>query len=99
MMVGKKQLKHLSTLGYSRVLAKSTNMITVNCTIAIIRGDQEGLFKLVTLDPILNGITGVTSGCWWLVVVNAIPISDICKINQQNISNCSVINNRIKKIS
>jgi hypothetical protein len=36
-----------------------------------IRGDQEGLFKLVTLDRILNRITGVTSGCWWLVVVNA----------------------------
>jgi hypothetical protein len=34
---------------------------------------------------ILNRITGVTSGCWWLVVVNAIPISDICQINQQNI--------------
>jgi hypothetical protein len=64
-----------------------------------IRGDQEGLFKLVTLDRILNRITGVTSGCWWLVVVNAIPISDICKINQQNISSCSVINNRIKKFS
>jgi hypothetical protein len=32
-----------------------------------------------------NGITGVTSGCWWLVVVNAIPISDNCQINQQNI--------------
>jgi hypothetical protein len=56
-----------------------------------LRGDQEGLFKLVTLDRILNRITGVTSGCWWLVVVNAIPISDICQINQQNISNCSVI--------
>jgi MFS-type transporter involved in bile tolerance (Atg22 family) len=56
-----------------------------------IRGDQEGLFKLVTLDRILNRITGVTSGCWWLVVVNAIPISDICQINQQNISSCSVI--------
>jgi hypothetical protein len=41
------------------------------------RGDQEGLFKLVTLDRILNRITGVTSGCWWLVVVNAIPISDM----------------------
>jgi hypothetical protein len=64
-----------------------------------IRGDQEGLFKLVTLDRILNRITGVTSGCWWLVVVNAVPISDICQINQQNISSCSVINNRIKKIS
>jgi MFS-type transporter involved in bile tolerance (Atg22 family) len=64
-----------------------------------IRGDQEGLFKLVTLDRILNRITGVTCGCWWLVVVNAIPISDICQINQQNISSCSVINNRIKKIS
>jgi hypothetical protein len=35
-----------------------------------IRGDQEGLFKLVTLDRILNRITGVTSGCWWLVGVN-----------------------------
>jgi hypothetical protein len=34
-----------------------------------------------------------------LVVVNAIPISNICKINQQNISSCSVINNRIKKFS
>jgi hypothetical protein len=55
-----------------------------------IRGDQEGLFKLVTLDRILNRITGVTSGCWWLVVVNAIPLSDICQINQQNISSCSV---------
>jgi hypothetical protein len=64
-----------------------------------IRGDQEGLFKLVTLDRILNRITGVTSGCWWLVVVNAIPISDNCQINQQNISSCSVKNNRIKKIS
>jgi hypothetical protein len=64
-----------------------------------IRGDQEGLFKLVTLDRILNRITGVTSGCWWLVVVNAVPISDICQINQQNISSCSVINNRIKKFS
>jgi hypothetical protein len=52
-----------------------------------------------SLDRILNRITGVTSGCWWLVVVNAIPISDICQINQQNISSCSVINNRIKKIS
>jgi hypothetical protein len=47
-----------------------------------IRGDQEGLFKLVTLDRILNRITGVTSGCWWLVIVNNIPISDICQINQ-----------------
>jgi hypothetical protein len=65
----------------------------------IIRGDQEGLFKLVTLDRILNRITGVTSGCWWLVIVNNIPISDICQINQQNISSCSVINNRIKKFS
>jgi hypothetical protein len=46
-----------------------------------VRGDQEGLFKLVTLDPILNRITGVTSGCWWLVVINDIPISDICQIN------------------
>jgi hypothetical protein len=64
-----------------------------------LRGDQEGLFKLVTLDRILNHITGVTSGYWWLVVVNAIPISDICQINQQNISSCSVINNRIKNFS
>jgi hypothetical protein len=54
---------------------------------------------LVTLDRILNRITGVISGCWWLVVVNAIRISDICQINQQNISSCSVINNRIKKFS
>jgi hypothetical protein len=49
MTVGKKQLlTHFSTLGYSRVLADaarilsiledsgSTNMITVNCTIAIL---------------------------------------------------------------
>jgi MFS-type transporter involved in bile tolerance (Atg22 family) len=57
------------------------------------------LFKLVTLDRILNRITGVTSGCWWLVLVNAIPISDICQINQQNISSCSVLNNRIKTFS
>jgi hypothetical protein len=28
-----------------------------------IRGDQEGLFKLVTLNCILNRITGVTFGC------------------------------------
>jgi hypothetical protein len=66
--------------------------------IQVIRGDQEGLFKLVTLDRILNCITGVTSGCW-LVVVNAVPILDICQINQQNISSCSVINNRIKNFS
>jgi hypothetical protein len=70
-----------------------------NNTAAELRGDQEGLFKLVTLDRILNRITGVTSGCWWLVIVNNIPISDICQINQQNISSCSVINNRIKKFS
>jgi hypothetical protein len=56
----------------------------------------QGLFKLVTLDRILNRITGVTSGCWWLVVVNAIPISDICQMNQQNISSCSVINTQLK---
>jgi hypothetical protein len=68
-------------------------------TLDKLRGDQEGLFKLVTLNCILNRITGVTSGCWWLVVVNAVPISDICQINQQNISSCSVINNRIKKCS
>jgi hypothetical protein len=65
----------------------------------VVRGDQEGLFKLVTLDRILNRITGVTSDSWWLVVVNAIPISDICQINQQNVFSCSVINNRIKKFS
>jgi hypothetical protein len=29
----------------------------------IIRGDQIGLFKLVTLNCILNCITGVTFGC------------------------------------
>jgi hypothetical protein len=29
----------------------------------VLRGDQEGLFKLVTLNGILNGITGVTFGC------------------------------------
>jgi hypothetical protein len=45
------------------------------------RGDG-GLFKLVTLDRILNRITGVTSGCWWLVVVNAIPISDMYVSNK-----------------
>jgi MFS-type transporter involved in bile tolerance (Atg22 family) len=72
-------------------------IITVNMTLHNNTGDQEGLFKLVTLDRILNRITGVISGCWWLVVVNDIPISDICQINQQNISSCSVINNRIKK--
>jgi hypothetical protein len=66
---------------------------------SVIRGDQEGLFKLVTLNGILNRIIGVTFGCSWLVVVNAIPVSDICQINQQNISGCSVINNRIKKFS
>jgi MFS-type transporter involved in bile tolerance (Atg22 family) len=80
------QMINFFTYNEIKVLARNT-------------GDQEGLFKLVTLDRILNRITGVTSGCWWLVVVNAIPISDICQINQQNISSCSVINNRIKKIS
>jgi hypothetical protein len=60
-----------------------------------IRGDQKGLFKLVTLDRILNRITGVTSGCWWLVVVNAVPRSDICQINQQNISSFSVKGRRL----
>jgi hypothetical protein len=29
----------------------------------ILRGDQEGLFKLVTLNGILKRITGVTLGC------------------------------------
>jgi hypothetical protein len=28
-----------------------------------VRGDQKGLFKLVTLNGILNRITGVTFGC------------------------------------
>jgi hypothetical protein len=78
---------------------KLYNSIVDGLTYVYVRGDQEGLFKLVTLDRILNRITGVTSGCWWLVVVNAVPISDICQINQQNISSCSVINNRIKKFS
>jgi hypothetical protein len=30
---------------------------------SLVRGDQEGLFKLVTLNCILNRITGVTFGC------------------------------------
>jgi hypothetical protein len=30
---------------------------------SILRGDQIGLFKLVTLNCILNRITGVTFGC------------------------------------
>jgi predicted membrane protein len=47
-------------------------MLISTFVIVKIRSDQEGLFKLVTLDRILNRITGVTSGCWWLVVVNAI---------------------------
>jgi hypothetical protein len=39
-----------------------------NCQISeydyvILRGDQIGLFKLVTLNCILNRITGVTFGC------------------------------------
>jgi hypothetical protein len=54
---------------------------------------------LLKMDRILNRITGVTSGCWWLVVINDIPISDICQINQQNISSCNVINNRNKEFS
>jgi hypothetical protein len=29
----------------------------------LLRGDQDGLFKLVTLNCILNRITGVTSVC------------------------------------
>jgi hypothetical protein len=82
----------------SKYLLNSKNRANRKRNIKL-RGDQEGLFKLVTLDRILNRITGVTSGCWWLVVVNAVPISDICQINQQNISSCSVINNRIKKFS
>jgi hypothetical protein len=48
------------------------------------------MFKLVTLNRIFR-ITGVTSGCWWLVGVNAIPISDICQINQQNISSYTIV--------
>jgi MFS-type transporter involved in bile tolerance (Atg22 family) len=79
----------LTVLGYKKFSLECTD----------IKIYQEGLFKLVTLDRILNRITGVTSGCWWLVVVNAVPILDICQINQQNISSCSVINNRIKNFS
>jgi hypothetical protein len=48
--------------------------------VSYVRGDQ---YCLVGMNRILN-VTEVTSGCWWLVVVNAIPISDICQINQQN---------------
>jgi hypothetical protein len=33
------------------------------CFYSILRGDQIGLFKLVTLNCILNRITGVTFGC------------------------------------
>jgi hypothetical protein len=60
----------------SREYCKAISGKTPFCARLVInlRGDQEGLFKLVTLDRILNRITGVTSGCWWLVVVNAIPI-------------------------
>jgi hypothetical protein len=35
----------------------------LNKFILIIRGDQKGLFKLVTHNGILNRITGVTFGC------------------------------------
>jgi hypothetical protein len=51
---------------------------------------------MITLNRILNRITEVTSGCWWLVVVNAIPISDICH-KQQNIS--SVLNKNFPNLN
>jgi hypothetical protein len=38
-------------------------MATVKKNALYIRGDQIGLFKLVTLNCILNRITGVTFGC------------------------------------
>jgi hypothetical protein len=46
----------------------------------IIRVDQEGLFKLVTLNCILNHITGVLSVVDGL---SLLMLSDICQINQQ----------------
>jgi MFS-type transporter involved in bile tolerance (Atg22 family) len=58
------------------------SMLISTFFIVKIRSDQEGLFKLVTLDRILNRITGVTSGCWWLVAVNTIPLSDIILSNK-----------------
>jgi hypothetical protein len=61
------------------------NHVTVLLLKLKLGDDQEGLLKLVILDRILNRITGVTSGCWWFVVVNAVLISDICQINQQDI--------------
>jgi hypothetical protein len=37
--------------------------------------------------------------CWWIFDFETDYISDICQINQQNISSCSVIRNPIKKLS
>jgi hypothetical protein len=42
---------------------KVTNLKHSKLLLKILRGDQIGLFKLVTLNCILNRITGVTFGC------------------------------------
>jgi hypothetical protein len=76
------QISELRDIKKKRINAQSTyasrntrKCKRVNYHNLHIRDDQEGLFKLVTLDRILNRITGVTFGCWWLVVVNAILVS------------------------
>jgi hypothetical protein len=53
---------------YFYMLLKFILLILYNCfydstCCAKVRGDQIGLFKLVTLNCILNRITGVTFGC------------------------------------
>jgi hypothetical protein len=42
----------------------NTTLVCIKIIIFVqVRGDQIGLFKLVTLNCILNRITGVTFGC------------------------------------
>jgi exonuclease III len=62
--------KEIKINGYNYEQCPSENTITGGVIIFIkqrhkykVRGDQEGLFKLVTLNCILNRITGVTSSC------------------------------------
>jgi hypothetical protein len=61
------QLKELEQFNpfYKKYKEKQTNCFLLKVWLynRYVRGDQEGLFKLVTLNCILNRITGVTFGC------------------------------------
>jgi hypothetical protein len=62
-MIVSNKLKNNETIIYKNCAVVNVEWKYYPAAIVYLRGDQIGLFKLVTLNCILNRITGVTFGC------------------------------------